>query len=244
MDPRQVVLKGIQFVALLLALCVHEFTHAALARLLGDHTAEDEGRLTLSPLAHADPIGTLLVPLLGVFTALPLIGWAKPVPVNAANFRRGWFGRGQVLVAAGGPVSNLVQAAGWLGVHAVLSRTMTLQEAYGTPLQFLALFVEASFFINVLLAAFNLIPVPPLDGSHVASWGLPRSVAEKYDAVMERWGLLVFLLMLLPIVHGTSLVGFVLGPVLAGASAVLDSFVSGWPVTMGDYTWAAASGSP
>ena len=240
MDPRQVVLKGIQFVALLLALCVHEFTHAAIARLLGDRTAEDEGRLTLSPFAHADPVGTLLVPLLGVFTAMPLIGWAKPVPFNAANFRRGWFGRGQVLVAAGGPASNLVQAAGWLVVHALLTHALTLQEAVGTPLQFVALFVEASFFINVLLAAFNMIPVPPLDGSHVASWGLPRSVAEKYDAVMERWGLLVFLLMLLPLVRGSSVVGLLLSPALSGASALLGGPVNGWPFTMTDYTWAAA----
>ena len=235
MDARQAVIKGIEFVALLLALCVHEFTHAVLARALGDRTAEDEGRLTLSPLAHADPIGTVLVPLLGVFTTLPMFGWAKPVPVEPANFRRGWFGRGHVLVWGGGPGSNLVQAAFWLVAYAVLTRAATLDQVRGTPLQFLALFVEASFSINVLLAAFNLLPVPPLDGGHVASWGLPRPLAERYDAVMERWGMAVFVVMILPVFHGMSVVGFVLSPVMLAASWLLSGPANGWPATMYDY---------
>jgi Zn-dependent protease len=216
MSTDQVVLKVIQYAALLLALCVHEFSHAAVARWLGDHTAEERGRLTLNPLAHVDPIGTVLLPLLGFFTAFPLFGWAKPVPGQPANFRRGWFGRGQVLVAAGGPASNLLQALAWALVLAVTVRLAPdglLRP--DTPFWFFVMFGVFSVVINLILMAFNLLPVPPLDGSHVASWGLPRRWAEKYDAVMEPYGF-VFLLLLFPFL------GFLLRPVLWAGNGLVD----------------------
>ena len=204
MDTQEVVQKVVQYVALVLALCVHEFAHAASALWLGDRTAEGEGRLTLNPLAHADPIGTVLFPLIGFFTAFPLFGWAKPVPVQAANFRRGWFGKGQVFVAGWGPLSNVIQALAWTALLFVAVRLLGANVVEG-PGYYFVYFVHASIVINLILAAFNLIPVPPLDGSHIASWGLPRRLGEKYDAVMEPYGFLL-LLLLLPVL------GFLLRP--------------------------------
>lgn len=207
MDAIEISQKVLQYVALLLALCVHEFTHAAVALWLGDTTAQEEGRLTLNPLAHVDPIGTVLLPLLGFFTAFPLFGWARPVPVQPVRFRQGWFGRGQVLVAAGGPVSNLLQALAWVLVYFALTHAFARPLDQVAPLALFALFVRYSVFINLILMAFNLIPIPPLDGAHVASWGLPRPIGQKYDAVMEPYGFMILLLVF-------PLLGILLSPVV------------------------------
>ena len=207
MEAWEIIQKIIQYAALLLALCVHELSHAAVALWLGDPTAEQEGRLTLNPIAHIDPIGTVLLPLVGFFTAFPLFGWARPVPVQPANFRRGWFGRGQVWVAAGGPISNLLQALLWWGLLAVVVRFAPPSVfEQGRVGWFLLYFAVYSVLINLILMAFNLIPIPPLDGAHVASWGLPREIARKYDAVMEPHGFW-FLILLFPFL------GILLGPV-------------------------------
>jgi Zn-dependent protease len=212
MDTHQIVDKVIQYVALVLALCVHEFAHAAAARWLGDSTAEDQGRLTLNPLVHADPFGTVLIPLIGFFTAFPLFGWARPVPVQPGNFRRGWYSRGQILVAAAGPASNVLQALLWtlaLAVLRQLSGNFLLLD--GGPGRLILDFVFFSVVINLILAAFNMIPLPPLDGGHVASWGLPRDLAEKYDAFVQPPTGFILLLLLFPVM------GFLLRPVvLAG----------------------------
>lgn len=215
MDPERLVFNVIQYAALVLALCVHEFAHAASARWLGDHTAEDEGRLTLNPIAHVDPIGTVLFPLIGFFTAFPLFGWARPVPVQAGNFRRGWYAKGQVLVAGWGPLSNVLQALGWTLVLAVAVQVLGSGITAGPGLYFVY-FVQASIVINLILAAFNLIPIPPLDGSHVASWSLPRPIAEKYDDLMQPPRGFVFLLLLLPVL------GFVLRPAVALGQALFE----------------------
>jgi Zn-dependent protease len=198
----------LQYPALLLALCVHEFAHAATAAWLGDRTAADQGRLSLNPLVHIDPVGTVLLPLLGLLTGFPLFGWAKPVPVQAANFRRGWFSKGQVLVAAAGPLSNLLQALGWVGAYALLTRFVDFQEARQTPLFLAALFIRFSILINLILAAFNMLPIPPLDGAWIASWGMPRHLGERFDRFMEPYGF-VLLLLCLPFLR------FLLAPVLS-----------------------------
>ena len=209
MNTTEIVGKVIQYVALVLALCVHEFAHAATARWLGDSTAEDEGRLTLNPLVHADPFGTVLIPLIGFFTAFPLFGWARPVPVQPSNFRRGWYGRGQVLVAAAGPLSNVIQALGWLVLVFLFGRFsgdfIFLREGLGSLVRD---FLYFSVLINLILAAFNMIPLPPLDGGHVASWGLPREWAEKYDAFVQPPTGFILLLLLFPVL------GFLLKPVV------------------------------
>jgi Zn-dependent protease len=221
MEPSFVVEKLTQYVALLLALCVHEMAHAASARALGDPTAEEAGRLTLSPLAHVDLLGTVVIPLVGLFGGGWLIGWARPTPVQPANFRRGWYAKGQVLVAAMGPISNLVQALFWIAVHAVVVR-LPLPSGVAADLGRLAgHFVVASVFINLILMGFNLLPVPPLDGSHVVSWTLPRPLAERYDQLVGRAGFFLLLLLIVPVVGGRSVVSLVLSPLVRAGDAAL-----------------------
>lgn len=155
-------------IPLLLSLSVHEWAHAYVAWLLGDDTAKAQGRMTMDPLAHMDPVGTLILPLLGV-----PIGWAKPVPVNPARFTLAIdTTAGMVLVAAAGPVSNLVLAGAVAVVHAFVP-------AGGVLAQAAQMFVG----LNVALALFNLLPFPPLDGSRVVEGLVP-------DALRPAWSLI------------------------------------------------------
>jgi Zn-dependent protease len=162
-DPRQAILL---FVALLLSLTLHEFAHAWSAWKLGDDTAARMGRLSLNPLVHADPIGTVLFPLLG----LPF-GWAKPVPVNPARFRRDVnMGRGMAITAAAGPLSNVVLAVAAAVAYGLLAR---FSPDLVRPGEGAARALAALLQINVVLALFNLLPVPPLDGSRIVDGFLP-----------------------------------------------------------------------
>ncbi|MGD9906166.1 MAG: site-2 protease family protein [Vicinamibacterales bacterium] len=156
---------------LLASLTVHEAAHAWAADRLGDPTARLLGRLTLNPVAHIDPIGTLLFPLLAATTGLPLIGWAKPVPVNGRNLRAPR--RDFALVAAAGPASNLglaVLGAVWL--QAAPSPLTGGMVGYGVLLLVV---------VNVLLAIFNMLPIPPLDGGNVLIGVLPAPAAHAVD---------------------------------------------------------------
>ncbi|MBI4457665.1 site-2 protease family protein [Candidatus Uhrbacteria bacterium] len=152
------MLSIVGFLAMIIALSTHEFSHALAAYLLGDETAKRMGRLTLNPLAHADPIGTLLIPLLGAMSGLPLIGWAKPVPFNAYNLKYPKWG--STIVALAGPGSNFVFAFIYL---ALLRLCLEFWHLPFTNL--LVLFLLTLVMINVALGIFNFIPVPPLDGS-------------------------------------------------------------------------------
>jgi Zn-dependent protease len=165
-------------VMLWLSLTVHEWAHARVAWALGDGTARSQGRMTLDPFAHIDPVGTFLLPLVGI-----PFGWAKPVPINPAAFdRRFPMSFGMLLCAVAGPVSNLLLAL--LGIGAVgLVAAFVPVEAANRVLPWLMLLVN----LNVALAVFNLIPVPPLDGSRVVAHFLPRSVRGAWEAV-ERYG--------------------------------------------------------
>ena len=223
LDAQTIVAKLTQYVALLLALCVHETAHALAAKLLGDSTAEDQGRITLNPLVHADPIGTVLLPLLALFAGGDLFGWARPTPVEPNNFRRGWYARGRVLVAAVGPLSNLAQAVVWVVAWAILTRLpLTAGPAPGVA-GLIGEFVAASVLINLILMACNFLPIPPLDGAHVVSWSLPRPLAERYDAFVGSAGLLLFVALLVPIFGGRSALGLLFAPVLAAGAAALDA---------------------
>ena len=173
------------FVVLLFSLTVHETAHALAADRLGDPTARLLGRISLNPLVHADPIGTVVFPLIALLTGVPLIGWAKPVPVNVSRLRH--LRRDYVLVAVAGPASNLGLAlfAGlvlrWLPVSPV-----TLGEAnLSVPI---ATILSRALQINVLLAVFNMIPIPPLDGGNVLSGLLPRVIANRFDSVLRPYG--------------------------------------------------------
>jgi Zn-dependent protease len=179
------------FILLVCSLSFHEAAHAWMADRLGDPTARQLGRLTLNPLAHVDWIGTVLFPLIAMSTGAPLIGWAKPVPVdfrNLASPRRDF-----ALVAAAGPVSNLLLAAILAAVRAVLVSTHPVP---GGSADFATEFLLTGIVLNVLLAVFNMIPVPPLDGGNVAIGILPPAVGRLFIALRPYGFLILYALML------------------------------------------------
>ena len=183
----------ILFVVLLFSLTVHEMAHAWTADRLGDPTARLLGRVSLNPLVHADPVGTVLFPLIAMITGAPLIGWAKPVPVNVRQLRH--HRRDYVLVAAAGPASNLLMAVTAGCLLAVLPISpQTLDEAnVSAPL---ATFLSQAMRLNVLLAVFNMIPIPPLDGGNVLAGLLPNHLAGIFNQIRPYGFILLYALIL------------------------------------------------
>ncbi len=198
---------------LLLSLTVHEFAHAWAARRLGDDTAERMGRLTLNPLAHADPIGTFLLPLLNV-----PFGWARPVPINPARFRRGVdMGKGMMISALAGPGANLllgVVAALLLGVVARIWPDLGAAAGQGSAPHVATAFLFSMIQMNVVLAVFNLLPVPPLDGSRIVDAFLPA----RYRAAWETFSRFSMFLLLALVFFGWRLIAV---PVNAGIDALV-----------------------
>ena len=171
------------FLILIASLSFHEAAHAWTANRLGDPTARQLGRLTLNPIAHIDPIGTILFPLVAFYSNLPLIGWAKPVPVNVNNLRAPR--RDFAIVALAGPVSNLL-----IAVACALPLSLLSVGGEGGPI-----LLARAVILNVFLAVFNLIPVPPLDGGNVLAGVVPESAARLIDA-MRPWGFLLLYVMM------------------------------------------------
>jgi Zn-dependent protease len=180
----------VAFIVLIGSLTFHEAAHAWTADRLGDSTARLLGRLSLNPAVHIDLIGTIVFPLMAIMTGIPLIGWAKPVPVDMRNLRHPR--RDFAVVALAGPVSNLLLAAvGAVVVNIVVGDAGSLFSQDGLT-RALALFVV----VNVLLAVFNMIPIPPLDGGNVLMGILPEPLAAAIDR-LRPWGfLLLYALML------------------------------------------------
>ncbi len=190
---------------LLVSLPFHEFSHALAAYRLGDSTAKYMGRLTLNPLAHLDPFGALLIVLAG-------FGWAKPTPYNPYNLRGGK--TGEVIVALAGPLSNLVLAAvAALPLRYISATGMTVPDILTNVLSTFVL-------LNVILAVFNFIPIPPLDGSKILYAAMDPRTERQWRPVLEQYGLIIlFVAMLLPVLPGgETIVGFVFrevgGPIL------------------------------
>ena len=163
----------IYLVPMILSLSVHEYAHAWVAFRLGDDTAAREGRLTLNPMAHVDLFGTLLIPAINVLLGgFALIGWAKPVPIRPLRFTRKISMRtGMVLSAVAGPLSNLLLAVLAIGIAALLVR-IAPGLLFADRTTGLAKLLQAMFFLNIGLGIFNMLPLPPLDGSRL----LPRSM--------------------------------------------------------------------
>jgi len=187
--------------ALLIALTVHEYSHGRMAYHLGDNTAKAHGRLTLNPIDHMDPIGLLMLAMAG-------FGWAKPVPVNPVNFRRDIDMRqGMLLVALAGPLSNLIMAFLFLGVSEIFIRLTTPYAALG-PFLTLEFTHPVLFWIirlNVFLAVFNLIPVPPLDGSRILRALVPLKY-EEYFNYLDQYGFIILILLIISGVIGSILI--------------------------------------
>lgn len=178
-------MAGIDFLFLIIILLVsvvlHELAHGYAALALGDPTALYAGRLTLNPIKHIDPIGSIFVPLLGYVFGGFIIGWAKPVPFNPYNLKAGpW---GEALVAAAGPASNIA---------IVLVLALIIRFVPGVEGSF-AILLGYIVLINLVLAFFNLIPLPPLDGSKILFALLPLSVSYAYRSVLEAYGMLLIL---------------------------------------------------
>ena len=175
----------IGFAVLLLSLTFHEAAHAWSADLLGDPTARMLGRVSLNPAAHVDPIGTLLFPLVAMLTNLPLIGWAKPVPVNPRNLHGHWK-RKYMLIAAAGPAMNLALAM----VCSLAVRVIGFEGGSNPATSQIFQFMLAMVVVNVLLAVFNMLPVPPLDGGNVLA-GLLRGGASAMFDRLRPYGMII-----------------------------------------------------
>ena len=182
----------IAFIVLLFSLTVHESAHAWTADRLGDPTARLLGRVSLNPIVHADLVGTVLFPLVALVSHLPLIGWAKPVPVNVRRLRHER--RDYVLVAAAGPASNLVLAvlAALLLSALPVSPVILGEPNVSAPL---ASLLSLGVQLNLLLAVFNMLPIPPLDGGNVLSGLLPQRFGKMLDQIRPYGFLLLYALL-------------------------------------------------
>jgi Zn-dependent protease len=178
---------------LVLAIVCHEVSHGAVARLLGDRTAAEQGRLTLNPIAHVDWFGTVILPGMLALAHLPVFGWAKPVPVDFRRLRNPRLG--MMLVAAAGPLSNLLlAAAAAVGIGAIAGSLTGKLAEFGFA-SFCLDNLRNFLAVNLFLALFNLLPVPPFDGSHIVEGALPRRAAIAY-AGMRRYALPIMLILL------------------------------------------------
>jgi Zn-dependent protease len=206
LDPQVLLIKALVVVVMLgIAFPIHEFAHALAAFRLGDGTARLMGRLTLDPRAHFDQMGGLLLAVTVLLTPFGF-GWAKPTPYNPMNLQGGRWG--EAIVSIAGPISNLILA---------IAAAIPLRYIYATgmDIRLVAVFLEFFVTINLVLMIFNLIPIPPLDGSKVLFAFMEPRTAWQVRPVLEQYGFVILLAaMLLPIVGGNTLIGVVFNELL------------------------------
>ncbi|MAG59757.1 site-2 protease family protein [Candidatus Woesebacteria bacterium] len=191
--------------AFLVAIVIHEFSHAWAADRLGDPTPRVQGRFSLNPIAHIDIIGTILVPAFLIISGAPILfGWAKPVrfdPYNLENPRRD-----AAKIAFAGPLSNLILAT----ALALIVRGLDVFQVLPT----LAVLLVPFIYINIILAIFNLIPIHPLDGGKILIALLPEDIAHSWDKILSQYGFIILLFLIFPIFGGTSIIFSIIRPVL------------------------------
>lgn len=216
MPEFQVSEKLISFLIFLpvffLSLAIHEYSHAFSAHKLGDNTAKDLGRLTLNPIRHLDLMGSIVMPLISFASGYMLIGWAKPVPVNRANLRNQF--RDDIIVSASGPFSNLVLAI-FLFILLVILNPSQIPERLSNLLQL-------GIYFNIFLFVFNLLPIPPLDGSHILYDLFPN----RFTAAILNAGFYGFFILLL----------FIYSPLWKYVIKIIN-FIFSIFVSIGQYFW-------
>ncbi|MEK7458274.1 MAG: site-2 protease family protein [Patescibacteria group bacterium] len=193
----------LQIISLVVALTIHEFSHAWMADHLGDPTPRLQGRLTLNPLRHLDPIGTLLLFIAG-------FGWGKPVEFDPYNLKRPQ--RDTALIALAGPVSNLLLAT----MLAILLRTIGM----AMP-SFLISTLIFTIFMNISLAIFNLIPIHPLDGGKIVIGILPPETGRELDLFLHRYGFIILIFLIFPFGNSQSPVNYLIRPIISGIANFL-----------------------
>jgi Zn-dependent protease len=208
MDLTYIQKIAIYALPVIFAITVHEAAHGFAARFFGDMTADRAGRITLNPLKHVDPIGTILVPALTLLVGGILFGWAKPVPVDFSRLRNPK--RDMLWVAAAGPASNFVMALFWA---LMIKLSVSSPNIYSEPM---ALMGQAGVMINVVLMVLNLLPLPPLDGGRIAVSLLPNHMAYKY-AQVERFGLIILIGLL-----ATGILGRIMDPFIDGVIQIIQ----------------------
>jgi Zn-dependent protease len=200
-------------IAFILCIAAHEFGHAWVANRLGDPTPRSQGRLTLSPLHHIDPIGTILMPIIMAFTSVPLLAWGRPVETNPTLYSRKLsLSTGRMLVAIAGPAMNLIMAM-------LVSVVIVIAARLHAPDRLISAFFHYLVQLNISLMVFNLIPIPPLDGGAVLAWLLPRSMHNVVD-FLARYGSFILLLMVLSPSLGL--------PLMAVVGYPIDLILSVW----------------
>ena len=221
---------AVWLVPLVIAIVFHEVAHGYVARLLGDRTAADLGRLTLNPIRHVDPVGTLLVPMVLALAQAPIFGWAKPVPVVSERLRHPRWD--MALVALAGPGTNLILAAlAAVAIGVWATATGSIPRA-GDGIAGFAMANLANFLlINVFLAIFNLLPVPPFDGGHVVEALLPRPLAAQFGKLRQvAFPVMLFLLVVLPsLAPRANIVARVVGPI---ADSVVRSLLAPFGIAL------------
>lgn len=204
-------------IPVLFAITLHEVAHGWAANKLGDSTAKMLGRLSLNPIRHIDPIGTVAIPAFLLLMGSPfLFGWAKPVPVNTRNLRN--YRRDMVLVAAAGPAANLLMAAFWTLFYGIVS-VAGLGVAIGDGFMAMA---KVGIIVNLLLMFFNLIPIPPLDGGRVLSGLAPPSLSSVLDRI-EPFGFMIVIALMV-----SGILGQIIWPAISFGAALLRSVFLFW----------------